>query len=75
MFPIRSWSRYGRKSGKAGNAESSLLGRQCSRSSLRAGATPVEIASALARLMQRLWVSVVREPGCPTPQNEYFNEN
>jgi len=24
---------------------------------------------------QRLWVSVVRELGCPTPQNEYFNEN
>jgi predicted nucleic acid-binding protein len=71
MFPIRSWSSYGGKSGKAGNAKFSLLGRECSvplcvRQSMTPQAialykthdavvwwaTPVEIASALARLMR-----------------------
>ena len=36
MFRIRSWSDYGGKSGKTGNAGSGLLGRECSRASVRA---------------------------------------
>ena len=69
MFPIRSWSRYGEKNGKAGNAgpaiwDASALVPLCVRQDMTPQAialyrthdavvwwvTPVEIASALARL-------------------------
>ena len=53
MFPMKSWSKHGGKSGKAGNTSSSFLGRECSRTLVRAiGVTRLEIASALARLLQ-----------------------
>ena len=35
MFPMRSWSKYGEKNGKAGNAVFGFLARESTGSSLR----------------------------------------